>query len=653
MSLPEYSLDDRHFQDLVDECKRLIPKYCPEWTDHNLSDPGITLIELFAWMTEQIIYRLNKVPEKNYIKFLEMVGGRLMTARAAKADVTFTLAAAQENPVAVPRGTEVSTVRTETEEALVFSTDDDLLIVPPTLTCCLTSPDGEAFVDRSRILRDPDYQFEIFEEVPKPGNAFYLGFKEDLSRHKLVISLEARLKGIGVDPRRPPICWQAWSGERGAWVALDVEADGTGGFNRSGELLLHVPPHCAPREVGDRTAFWIRCLSVEPEKNKRPYSNSPLVWGLRCYSMGGTVTASHGMRVLGEVLGQSDGRPGQTFRLQQRPVLPRTYGEVVEVASAEGAVESWVEVEDFAASGPEDAHFVLDSLSGEVGFGPSIRQPDGQRSQWGRVPPAGHTIRFAAYRHGGGIKGNVGTGTLVVLKSSLALVDSVANRAPAAGGADPEELEHAMLRVPRLLKTTNRAVTAEDYEFMAKQASPAVARAHCIQLVSGGDGAAVGPGLVHVYVVPALSEGELRVSPESLALSPHVRQAVHGFLEERRLLTTMLYISAPDYKLVTIELAAKASPGADPKALKEQIETALYRYLHPLFGGPAGQGWPFGRDLFLPEIYALVQRIPGVDYLEEIRLYRQGPEGRQGPFERIAFEPGSLPCSLDHMVMVK
>ncbi len=653
MPLPDFNLDDRTFQDLVDECKRLIPKYCPEWTDHNLSDPGITLIELFAWMTEQIIFRLNKVPQKNYVRFLEMVGGRLMTATAAKADVTFTLSAAQENPVTVPVGSEVSTVRTETEEALVFATEEELTVVPPTLSACLTSSGDEAFADRSRALRDPDHQFEIFDEKPRPGNALYLGFKEDLSRHKLAISLEAKIEGIGVDPRRPPLRWQAWSGQKEAWLDCAVESDGTGGFNRSGEVVLHVPRQCALRELDGKVAFWVRCLCIEPEKNKRPYSASPRVNGLRCYSMGGTATASHGLRVRGEVLGTSDGRPGQTFRLQSTPVLSRTWEEVVEVVSPGGAAEKWTEVEDFSRSGPDDPHFTLDSVSGEVGFGPNIRQPDGRRRQYGRLPAGGSTIRMAAYRWGGGIAGNVGSGTLVVLKSSLPLIDSATNRAAAAGGADPEGLEHAMLRIPRLLKTTSRAVTAEDYEFLAKQASPAVARAHCIQPKAGGDGSAVGPGLVHVYIVPALPEGDHRVSPEMLALSPHVQEAVHAFLDERRLLTTMLHLSAPDYLLVSIELTVKALPGSAPQAVKQQVEGALYRYLHPLSGGPHGQGWPFGRELFLPEVYALVQRVAEVDYIEEIKLYRQGAEGREGPFERISFPPGSLPCSVDHLVVVK
>ena len=75
--LPAPNLDDRTFQDLVDEAKRLVQSRCPEWTDHNVSDPGVTLIEAFAQMVDQLIYRLNRVPDLNYVKFLEMIGVEL------------------------------------------------------------------------------------------------------------------------------------------------------------------------------------------------------------------------------------------------------------------------------------------------------------------------------------------------------------------------------------------------------------------------------------------------------------------------------------------------------------------------------------------------------------------------------------------------
>ena len=74
MSLQAPNLDDRRFQDLVDDAKRLVQQRCPEWTDHNVSDPGITLIELFAWLTEMQIFRLSQVPRLHYLKFLELVG---------------------------------------------------------------------------------------------------------------------------------------------------------------------------------------------------------------------------------------------------------------------------------------------------------------------------------------------------------------------------------------------------------------------------------------------------------------------------------------------------------------------------------------------------------------------------------------------------
>ena len=113
MPLPTPMLDDRKFQDIVDQAKRLIPRYCPEWTDHNVSDPGVALIELFAWMTDLLLYRTNQVPDKMYVRFLEMIGVQLRPPRAATAPVTFYLSAPQTLEVLIPQDTEVATLRTE------------------------------------------------------------------------------------------------------------------------------------------------------------------------------------------------------------------------------------------------------------------------------------------------------------------------------------------------------------------------------------------------------------------------------------------------------------------------------------------------------------------------------------------------------------
>src|SRR5262245_39894676 len=109
MSLPVPNLDDRTFQDLVDEAKRLIPRYCPEWTNHNLTDPGVALIELFAWMTELSLFRLNQVPDKFYTHMLNMLGFERFPATAARTDLTFWLVDVVNEPVVIPAGTQVGT----------------------------------------------------------------------------------------------------------------------------------------------------------------------------------------------------------------------------------------------------------------------------------------------------------------------------------------------------------------------------------------------------------------------------------------------------------------------------------------------------------------------------------------------------------------
>ena len=420
MSLKAPNLDDRKFQDIVREARSKIPQYCPQWTDYNLSDPGITLVELFAWMVDMLLYRLNRVTDRNYIKFMELIGIQLKPPKPATVEVTFRLSAPQPEAVTIPRGTEVATVRTETREAITFTTNHDLTIIVPTLAYALTTPDGATFNDCLPALKNPDLQVTIFEEVPQENNALYLGYSENLSAHTLALTIESSIEGIGVDPRNPPLAWEFWDGEHEKWLASRLESDTTGGLNTNGKVILHIPSASVMKEVNGKYACWIRCRAIKPRPGQRPYTNSPKVRSVISESIGGTVLASHASRFIGEVLGRSDGTPGQGFSLQNVPVLTREAGETIKVeGETEGQYEPWEEVNNFANSNSDDPHFTCDSVSGEIQFGPSIRQPTGEKRQYGRVPPTGRQIRFTSYRSGGGVIGNVGEGTITVLKLSL------------------------------------------------------------------------------------------------------------------------------------------------------------------------------------------------------------------------------------------
>ena len=159
--------------------------------------------------------------------------------------------------------------------------------------------------------------------------------------------------------------------------------------------------------------------------------------------------------------------------------MPGDGPRVLEVGGPDGWQE-WSEVVHFADSGPGDDHFVLDAVSGAVELGPAVRERDGSLTQHGAVPPKGSMLRLRAYRSGGGAAGNVTRGALTVLKASIPYVSRVENRRAARGGVDPEDLENARVRGPMLLRTGSRAVTAEDYEHLAQEAAPDVARVRCV-----------------------------------------------------------------------------------------------------------------------------------------------------------------------------
>ena len=126
--IPAPKLDDRTYADIVAEALRLIPRYCPEWTNHNPSDPGITLLELTAWMTEIILYRLNRVPEKNYLAFLDMIGIRLRPPQPARALISFELVENADKQT-VREGTQIATAQATEEDTIIFETQ---LVIKPT-----------------------------------------------------------------------------------------------------------------------------------------------------------------------------------------------------------------------------------------------------------------------------------------------------------------------------------------------------------------------------------------------------------------------------------------------------------------------------------------------------------------------------------------
>ncbi|MDB5058695.1 MAG: hypothetical protein JWO59_2167 [Chloroflexi bacterium] len=653
MSMPVPSLDDRKFQDIVDECKRMIPHFTPEWTDHNVSDPGVALIELFAWMTDLLLYRVNQVPRRNYIKFLELIGVSLEAPHPARTEVQFRLIAPQHATVVVPTGTEVATVRTTTEESIVFATEQHLEIRIPTITQVLVARDEFSYRDYMPALRNPTLRVPIFEEPPKPDNSFYIGFAGDLAAHTLLLQLECAIEGIGVDPKNPPLAWEYYDGSLRTWRPAMLESDSTGGLNRSGQVIVHIPTASRPRELDHRRATWIRCRITEPFPGRRGYSSSPRVQSLSAQSMGGSVMAAHSEVIRFESLGRSDGTPGQTFALSSHPVLPRRQGEVLEVETDTiGAFEAWQEVEDFSNSSGNDRHFTCDSVSGQIRLGPAIRLPNGLEQQYGAIPARGRSVRFSRYRVGGGTIGNVGQQTLTQLKASIPYMRWVTNPMPAVGGTEAETIEAAMLRGPNVLRSSPRAVTAEDFERLAMEGCPDLARVRCQYAKEQDDGIA---GSVRLWLVPKMSTTDGPAPPEQLALSDRIRTTVQDYLDARRMITVRMVLGSPAYFGISVRVEVFARPRIDKAAVQADAEKTLYRFIHPTVGGPDGAGWPFDRPLYLSDIYGQLQRLPNIEHLGFVHLIAIEPNGDERPItdDMVTLPANTLFRSAKHTVTVK
>ncbi|WP_216591585.1 putative baseplate assembly protein [Streptomyces brasiliscabiei] len=647
MALPSPNLDDRRFQQFVDDAKRYIQQRAPEWTDHNVSDPGVTLVETVAHMADQIVYRLNRVPEKNHLAFLDLVGITLFPPSAARTDVTFWLSAPQEEPVPLPVGTEVATLRTESEEAVVFATERELSVVPCALRYLVTQRPGEPVADRTADLAEGK-DLMCFAESPRPGDCMLFGLTAAVPHCAVVLELDSVVDGVGVDPRQPPLVWEAWTED--GWTECEIDRDGTGGLNRPGEVVLHMPGAHTLSRTGGQEAGWLRCRVTEPLPDQPFYTTSPTVRAAEAFTIGGTTTVVHAETVYDEALGESTGLPGQRLRLAHYPVVGDTPPVLLQTAEHDGWTD-WDVVPSFAASTSYDRHITLDSATGEIAFGPAVREPDGTLRAYGAVAPKGSVIRAVRYRTGGGRAGNVARGAIRVLRTSVPYVSEVVNREAARGGVDAETVAEAKVRAPITLRAQERAVTLRDYEELARRAAPETARITCLEGEEGEHGAYA----VRVLVVPqAVPDPGGRLRFEQLVPGDALLRRITRHLDERRLIGTRLAVGPPFYQGVTVVATLHAFRGTDTDRVRRQAHDALYRHLDPLTGGADGRGWPFGRPVQSGEVFAVLQRVPGVELVDDVQLHPADPlTGKRGdPTNRIDLSPPSLVFSFDHRVRV-
>jgi predicted phage baseplate assembly protein len=649
-------LDGRDHDELVAEARRRVALACPELTVNGGPDPAATLIELFAWMTGQAIDRLGRVPDKLQVALLDLLGIELDGPVAARTELRMRLSAPASEPLEIRSATEAGTLRTAAQESIVFAVEDHFTILPLRPAAYVVQRAGAhkeiGVADGVALPHGPDQL--PFGRPPQTGDALYLGFEGSLARLIMSVSIEASMaRGAGVNPEDPPLRWEVSQGD-GSWLEVEVLEDLTGGFNYgSGAVEVQCPPSSGIEPIAGRRLYWLRCRIADTTRlggESAVFTQPPEIYQITAAPIGAQLLAEHSVVELAEPLGISDGAPGQTFDTRFSPVLRLAPRETLEVQDPAGDWHPWQERDSFSSSETGDCHFTIDLVHGRINLGPELRDPDGNGALYGAIPPKGAAVRMSRYRHGGGAAGNVAAGTVTTLRSAIPGVASVTNPRPALGGVDPQSIDSARDRSALEIRTRYRAVTAEDYEFLATEATPRVARARRV--------ADHEPG-VTLRILPRVDPADRRLTIEELIPDAQLLEEVERYLAARKLVGTPVRLLPMRFRAVSVVVNLQASPRADVHRIEREVRHSLYTYLNPITGGSAagiGSGWPAGRSLNQGELYAIVHAFEAVEFVRVLRLYEMnletGEQGTKAAGRQIVLEPDEVIASGEHIVRV-
>ena len=494
----------------------------------------------------------------------------------------------------------------------------------------------------------PGTGFPIFKSVADVSPALYLGFDHQLPVDDLGFYFD--FVEDPADEVGPALVWEYWNG--GGWIEFAAQ-DETNNLRLPGVVSFIGEDDSQQLARFDAPHFWIRARLKEDGPPGEPVLNA-------LYP--NTVWASQRRTVTNAALGAGAGIENQVLVFTEIPVLEGERIEVQEVSGASANVEwriltaevtnndpdavptleaqlaqegaqtdfvygdihlvrdrtkavtqvwvRWQAQPNFYASGPLSRDYVPDRAFGRVMFGDGVN---------GRVLPAGAAVQAALFQTGGGAAGNVPSKTITQMLGSIAGIQGVTNVRAAEGGSDGETLAQFNTRAASTLRTRGRALTASDYEVMAREASSAVGAAYALA-VHDSNGRPR-PGWVTLHIIPRSLEDQ---PVPSFGLRDEVRAYIAARAPAAVAGLNQVNVTAPVYQPVDVRVTLAPLDPSQAAEVEQAARAALNTFLHPLFGGPNGQGWPPGRGVFLSDVAAALSGLAGLDYVEDLELYKNG-----------------------------
>ena len=681
------ALDDRDFASLVDELLDRVSAHTPEWSPR-LGDPGRTMIELFAWLVDTLLYRANLIPERQRLAFLRLLGIGLRPAIAAVGMVSISrddeLAstvslqpyATLKGPVPFETQSEITVLpvsaeafykrQLTAEEASAFSGGVQAALsqiygVPAaTATPYVTTPvfvqgQAESF-DLIASAVDQCLWLALLAPQPELVGAVReaLGRIDENGISPLInigavplIEVPDRFFGpeaLEIGPRaRLPFAWEISTGrevnDQPEYLPLREVADSTGGLIRPGVFRLALP---APAFIGalsnDVQSAPLAGTGDRPPRIDNPEMAARLVTWIRLRPTApmnnfelswvgiNAVEIDQQQTLRDRVIGVSDGSANPEFALPAQSVTPE--GLVIEVDEPDRGYRPWQLIEELSLAGRDDKVYQLDAEAGTVRFGDGLR---------GQLLPIGQRVRVAQLRAGGGAAGNLPAGTLTEisaqdLRGNPVSKLKVQQPLPTQGGENAEDLATAEQRIPAVLRHRDRAVTSSDYRQLAAD-TPGV-RVGRVEILprfhphrvpqSGSLSAEEIPGVVSVMVLPFKGSA----APPNPRPDRPFLEAVHAYLDSRRPLGTELYVIGAQYRPLGLSVGVELLDGFNRDSVLLDIRTTLFEFLWPLIPGDLlAQGWRLGKPVRDRELETIVARVEGVRTVDRVNLFSQTADG--------------------------
>jgi predicted phage baseplate assembly protein len=625
------NLFDRRFQSFVEIGRARLRPLAPDWTDHNAHDPGITLMELLAWVAEAQLYSVSRLRRDERAAYAALLGletigttgarGLIWPDRSDPGSPSATFA----RSAVIPDDAVVRTVETETP---TFRPTHTLLWTPGRIVRLET--------------RQPDGSVTDHTAMNARGGPVFLPFGDTAgSRVALALTFECRdddgvfgttrqlapkaLWAVGVraadlngsaaeavthdrkrTPRRsssPLIATIVAGNDR---VPVTIVSDTTDGLLETGVLLLDLSSVAiSPKE------FTLELRA--PRGLARP----PRVLGIEP----NVVPVRQGRAIIDEshdANGRPDWRftlesPGLRFGANEEPIalrVPRVSG-----------LANWRRVDDFAAAGPNDDVYALDTRTGEVTFGNGLN---------GRMPPLGSQV-FVSYAVSDGAQGNVARNRQWRVEGFAGVFG--VNPDPMAGGMSPSGSIDDRREARRRSRDEHALVSASDI----------AAAARSLPLLEVGRAWVVPPssraprtGTVKLVAMRSRPGGR---EPAQAPETGRWLDAIRRHLLDRMPLGTRLLVTAPHYAEFTIDATLEVDPGRDPRKIRDLATDALRRRLALVAEKPGTPVRPPGVPVTHRDVAAWLRSTDGVRRVVRLRLL--GTDGR--PIESVAVSPGGLP----------